>query len=60
MQFLSSLLLSLTAAAAVVAQNNDTNAFATGLLEALRANNLSVLAGAVEANAEALVSHSPI
>lgn len=49
MNFLSSLLLSLTAATAVLAQD-DSNSYADGLLAALRANNLNQLANIVGNN----------
>ncbi|EPQ28138.1 uncharacterized protein PFL1_04465 [Pseudozyma flocculosa PF-1] len=55
MQFLSTVLVALTAAAGVMGQGGDANAFATGLLDALRQNNLTQLASAVEANAAALL-----
>ncbi|KAN0064044.1 hypothetical protein ACQY0O_003651 [Thecaphora frezii] len=58
MKFLSTVLVALTAAAGVLSQENSANnatAFATGLLAALRENNLTRLASAVEGNAAALV-----
>jgi uncharacterized surface protein with fasciclin (FAS1) repeats len=58
MKFLAALTVALSATAGVLAQNNggeNATAFAEGLLNALRANNLSALADAVGNNSQQLL-----
>lgn len=56
MKFLAALTLALSATAGALAQSSgNATAFAEGLLSALRANNLSMLADAVGNNSQALL-----